>query len=344
MNLRDFYKFIPQDAANSVVFTPTVDQHGIISWSNNGGLENPAPVSIMGPTGASAYEIWLANGHQGTQIDFIASLQGPDGKSAYQSWLDSGNSGSEQDFVLSLVGPTGKSAYEIWLELGNIGSEEVFITSLKGEIGEQGPTGKSAYQIWLELGNSGSQDDFIASLKGATGASAYEVWLANGNEGSEVDFLNSLKGKDGGKGGYLVWLDADDAAEDGYHWDYPIPGTPTYNLMLQRPVSDLALFIDLEGALTEDFSSNIISFSSTNPEDRKLVSVFNGTSWVEHPERGMGTPFDEQPVKILLSKFAEFGSTYFIRYRWNIPARGITSNWVSIAIPSYTGVEKEESI
>ena len=33
-------------------FTPTVSADGIISWSNNGGLDNPASVSIKGPQGA----------------------------------------------------------------------------------------------------------------------------------------------------------------------------------------------------------------------------------------------------------------------------------------------------
>ena len=344
MNLRDFYKFTAQDSANAVIFTPTVDQRGVISWSNNAGLENPADVNIMGPDGKSAYQIWLSLGNSGSEADFIASLRGPDGKSAYQSWLEAGNSGSEADFVASLVGPAGKSAYQSWLDAGNIGSEATFVESLKGEPGKQGPVGKSTYQIWLELGNSGTPEDFIASLRGATGASAYEVWLANGNEGSEIDFLNSLKGKDGGKGGYLVWLDVSDVNEDGYYWDYPIPGTPTYSLMLKRPVSDQALFIDLEGALAEDFSSKIVSFSSANEEDRKAVQVFNGASWIDHPEHGMGAPFNEQPVKILLAKFAEFGSSYFLRYRWNIPTRRVTTNWVSIAIPSYTGIEKEENV
>ena len=33
-------------------FTPSVSSDGVISWTNNGGLENPAPVSIKGPKGA----------------------------------------------------------------------------------------------------------------------------------------------------------------------------------------------------------------------------------------------------------------------------------------------------
>ena len=34
-----------------VTFTPTVSADGVISWTNDGGLENPEPVSIKGPVG-----------------------------------------------------------------------------------------------------------------------------------------------------------------------------------------------------------------------------------------------------------------------------------------------------
>lgn len=44
---------IPRSVSDGVTFTPFVSSEGVISWTNNGGLENPAPVSIKGPTGAT---------------------------------------------------------------------------------------------------------------------------------------------------------------------------------------------------------------------------------------------------------------------------------------------------
>lgn len=44
---------IPKRVSDGVTFTPFVSNEGVISWTNNGGLENPAPVSIKGPTGAT---------------------------------------------------------------------------------------------------------------------------------------------------------------------------------------------------------------------------------------------------------------------------------------------------
>ena len=35
---------------NGATFTPNVSNEGIISWTNNKGLENPTPVNIKGST------------------------------------------------------------------------------------------------------------------------------------------------------------------------------------------------------------------------------------------------------------------------------------------------------
>ena len=36
---------------DGATFTPAVSEDGVLSWSNNGGLENPAPVDVKGPKG-----------------------------------------------------------------------------------------------------------------------------------------------------------------------------------------------------------------------------------------------------------------------------------------------------
>lgn len=41
-----------EDGKDGVTFTPSVSADGVISWTNNGGLENPTPIDIMGPEGA----------------------------------------------------------------------------------------------------------------------------------------------------------------------------------------------------------------------------------------------------------------------------------------------------
>lgn len=41
------------NGADGVTFTPSVDSAGNLSWTNDGGLSNPAPVNIKGATGAT---------------------------------------------------------------------------------------------------------------------------------------------------------------------------------------------------------------------------------------------------------------------------------------------------
>lgn len=42
-----------KDGVDGVTFTPSVDSNGNLSWTNNGGLPNPASVNIKGPKGDS---------------------------------------------------------------------------------------------------------------------------------------------------------------------------------------------------------------------------------------------------------------------------------------------------
>lgn len=74
---------------DGTTFTPSVSAAGVISWTNDGGLENPASVSIKGAAGAkgdkgdrgepgapgkSAYEIYTENGGTLTSEQWLASL------------------------------------------------------------------------------------------------------------------------------------------------------------------------------------------------------------------------------------------------------------------------------
>ena len=68
------------------VFTPHIDEQGVISWTNNGSLANPEPVSVRGPAGP-----------QGE-----AGAQGPQGEVGPQG--EKGDRGDAGD-----VGPAGPS-------------------------------------------------------------------------------------------------------------------------------------------------------------------------------------------------------------------------------------------
>lgn len=90
---------------------------------------------------------------------------GKDGQSAYQLWLAQGNQGSEQDFLQSLVGKPGnpgepgtpgkdgddgKSAYDVAVAAGFEGTKEQWLASLKGD------TGASLAAIALTVDSAGT--------------------------------------------------------------------------------------------------------------------------------------------------------------------------------------------
>ena len=102
-----------------VTFTPRVESNGNLSWTNDGGLENPATVNIMG-----------AKGDKGDK--------GDDGKSPYQAACEAGYTGTEQTFNATLTSfpyhnvrhlPDG--ADPITVKTGNIEDNAVTAAKLK---------------------------------------------------------------------------------------------------------------------------------------------------------------------------------------------------------------------
>jgi len=53
---------------SGTTFIPSVSSDGVISWTNDGGLPNPDPVSIIGPPG----EPTTVNGKSGPSITLTA--------------------------------------------------------------------------------------------------------------------------------------------------------------------------------------------------------------------------------------------------------------------------------
>lgn len=105
-------------------FTPIVSEDGELSWTNNGGLENPEPVNIKGPQGeqgtpgkdgeAGPQGIQGVQGNPGTAATItVGSVTKGDNPSVT-------NSGNENQAVFDFVLPKGD----------------------KGDIGESGPRGE----------------------------------------------------------------------------------------------------------------------------------------------------------------------------------------------------------
>ena len=118
----------------------------------------------------------------------ISGSVGKDGLSAYEIWLNDGHSGSESDFLNWLKGKDGNDGYT------PVKGVDYFdgVDGKDGEPGRDGVDGKSAYEIWLDAGHSGSEDDFLQWLKGDSEPFG-DVVTSIGFDGISVG--TSLKGK-----------------------------------------------------------------------------------------------------------------------------------------------------
>lgn len=97
----------------------------------------------------------------------ISGSQGKDGLSAYEIWLNDGHSGSESDFLNWLKGKDGYTPVKGVDYFDGVDGKDGE-NGKDGAPGRDGVDGKSAYEIWLDTGHSGSEDDFLQWLKGDT--------------------------------------------------------------------------------------------------------------------------------------------------------------------------------
>lgn len=138
-----------------------------------------------GADGKSAYEIWLDNGHTGTQADFLEWLKGEDGKDGTSPEITIGSNGdwyiNGEDSGIKAQGPAGEPGKDgtdgqqgpqgeqgIQGEQGPQGPQ-----GEKGEQGEQGPQGEQGIQG--PQGDKGEQGE--QGPQGKPGKSAYETFM-----------------------------------------------------------------------------------------------------------------------------------------------------------------------
>lgn len=142
-------KKLSSDGTKGVTFTPAVDTAGNLSWSNDGGLENPETVNIKGPQGATGPKgdtgATGANGAKGDKGD--TGPQGPQGEKG-----DTGPQG--------MTGPQGLQGPQ----------------GLKGDQGAQGPQGEPGATPYIgSNGNWWIGDTDTGVSAGGSGASGVYV-------------------------------------------------------------------------------------------------------------------------------------------------------------------------
>lgn len=204
--------------STGVTFTPHISLDGVISWTNDGGLDNPAPVSVKGAkgdkgetgtTGATG-----AQGERGEKGD--KGDAGEPGKAATIAVgaVETGepgteasvtNTGTENAAVLRFVIPRGEKGEQgergLQGERGERGE-----TGAKGETGAQGEPGKDGTSFKV-LGLYASLSALQAAHPTGTSGDAWAVGTSEANsiylwdaEKAQWENIGSIKGQKGEKG------------------------------------------------------------------------------------------------------------------------------------------------
>lgn len=148
-------------------FTPTVDAEGNLSWTNNGGLENPVTVNIRGPQGPQGLQ-----GIQGPAGEIgNTGPQGPKGEPGAKG--DTGAQGIPGQAATIQIGSVTNGDT---ISVTNSGSENAAILDFvlqRGEQGIQGPKG--------DIGPVGPKGDSGVGLPTVTEADNGKVaYVENG--------------------------------------------------------------------------------------------------------------------------------------------------------------------
>lgn len=218
------------DGATGPVYQPILDDDGNISWTNNGGLANPATKNIRGPQGVKGDPLTFAD-LTAEQIEALRGRegqQGPVGPQGYTytpsvsstgvlTWTNNG--GLANPSAVNIKGPEGQQGPK-----GNPFTYDDFTQSqldaLRGPEGQQGQPGQdgkngvtftpslSSSGVLTWTNNGGLSNPNAVSLKGPQGEPGKDgVDGKNGVDGKSFTFsdftaeqLEALRGPSGSDG------------------------------------------------------------------------------------------------------------------------------------------------
>ena len=171
------------------VFTPSVDDDGNLSWTNNGNLSNPETKNIRGPQG----------------IQGVQGIQGPQGEQGQKG--DTGETGAPGQAATITVGETITGEPGTSATVENTGTSNAAVlkfTIPKGEKGDKGDTGPQGEQgetgATGETGPAGAAATINVGTT-TTGEPGTQASVTNsGNTTNAVFNFTIPKGEKGDKG------------------------------------------------------------------------------------------------------------------------------------------------
>lgn len=159
------------EAKRGFTFTPSVSEEGIISWTNDGELDNPNPVNIKGPQGAIGPQ-----GPQGVQGEQgIQGIQGPQGLTGPANNITIGTVTKGDEAQASITGQAPNQILNLTLPKGDKGDD--------GAQGEKGETGETGPANTLSIGSVTSGETASATITGDAPNQTLNLILPKGEKG-----------------------------------------------------------------------------------------------------------------------------------------------------------------
>jgi hypothetical protein len=230
-----------------------------------------ANIEVSGGNGLSAYEIWLNNGHTGTESDFLNWLKGKDGYTPVKG----------VDYFDGLNGKDGKSTYDIWLNAGHNGSEDDFLQWLKGDNDTFGDVVTSISCGGISVGTSLKEKtvkDVLIMLLGIEDApqSAVEYIIEN-----SIPFYSGL---DGAESSEVAYQQLDTATAN--YTNQGFYTTTNENGKITNAGYQITFEANLDG-IAQTFSmysgAKIVTAYQYHPALNQWVDTgFDGTYWAEN--------------------------------------------------------------
>lgn len=165
---------------DGATFYPSVSEEGIISWTNDKGLPNPAPVDIKGPQGIQGDQGEVgATGPQGIQGETGPYFTPSVSTDGLLSWTNNG--GLVNPSSVNIQGPKGDTG-----EQGETGPQgPIGPQGEKGDQGEQGVQGIPGEAATIQIGTVTSGDTPSVINSGTSQAAVFDFVLQQGLKGEQ---------------------------------------------------------------------------------------------------------------------------------------------------------------
>ena len=238
---------------NGATFTPSVSTSGVISWTNDKGLSNPATVSIKGPKG-DAGAGFIVKDYYNTESALKTAITNPSAGDAY-------GVGTAEPYDIYIYSPT-----KGWVNNG----------ALQGAKGESGATftpSVSSAGVLSWTNDKGLNNPSAVNIKGDKGEAGkgFEVATTSGSGSAYVAAVSNIESLTVGASFIMV------------------PHTVSTSVQATLNVNSLGAKIIRRGISIDTATTVLSDDASWLAANKPILVTYNGTYWIANLPRPYAT-------------------------------------------------------